>query len=94
MTYDQNINNSKYEEFVSNPPWNENQILLLPIQLDQYVWLSFGEDYYNATAYKSVLCFKNIWGNTSAVINEYSWNVGPVLWLKTIRWKYLAFYFF
>lgn len=37
MTYDQNINNSKYEEFVSNPPWNENQILLLPIQLDQYV---------------------------------------------------------
>lgn len=94
MTYDRNINNLKNEEFVSNPQWNENQILLLPIQLDQYVWLSFGEDYYNTTAYKSMLCFKNIWGNISAVINEYSWNVDAKLWLKTIRWEYLAFYFF
>lgn len=33
-------------------------------------------------------------GKVSAVTNEYSWNVGTELWLKTIWWEDLALFLF
>lgn len=79
--------NSKYEEFVSDTTTD------YPYKLVSLI--KFGDIYYNATPCKINLShFWNKWGKVSAVINEYSWNVGTELWLKTIWWEDLDLFLF